>query len=129
MSLLERGDALPNLAITPGDYLERYLVGYQETDFAARVPHYRLYAAAPGILPSATLVHPCTSQDPVAARDFVGAHFEQLLRDRTDLYVEIRDNVLLAFRPNQEFESPEAIASLLAFGDAACHALKPVAAP
>ena len=98
--------------ITPGDYLERYLVGYQETDFAAHVPHYRLYA-----------------QDPVAARDFVGAHFEQLLRDRTDLYVEIRDNVLLAFRPNQEFESPEAIASLLDFVDAACHALKPVAAP
>ena len=112
ISLLECGDALPDLAITPGDYLERYLVGYQETDFAARVPHYRLYA-----------------QDPAAARDFVGALFEQLLRDRTDLYVEIRDNVLLAFRPNEEFESPEAIASLLAFGDAACHALKPVAVP
>ena len=109
---LERADALPNLAITPGDYLERYLVEYQEANFAARVPHYRLYA-----------------QDPVGALDFVGPHFEQLLREHTDFYVEIRDNVLLAFRPNQEFESPEAIASLLAFADAACRALKPVAAP
>ena len=112
ISLLERREALPNLAITPGDYLERYLVEYQETSFEARVPHYRLYA-----------------QDPVGALDFVGANLEQLLRANAGFYVEIRDNVLLAFRPHHEFESPDAIASLLAFADAACHALKPAEAP
>jgi len=112
MDLGERGVDLPNLAITPGGYLERYLIEYQETNFATRVPHYRLYA-----------------QDPAGALQLVGVHFEQLLRGHTDFYIEIRDNVLLAFRPNQEIESPEAITLLLAFADAACHALKPVAAP
>ncbi len=111
VNLCARGDALPNLAITSGGYLERYLIEYQETNFPAGVPHYRLYA-----------------QDPVIALEFLGPHFVQLLRGHTDYYIEIHDNVLLAFRPNQELESPEAIASLVAFADAVCHALKPATA-
>ena len=101
---LEAGDVeLPNLAITPGGYLERYLVEYQEVDLAGRpslAPHYRLYA-----------------QDPARALAFLGTRFEQLLSDHPCFYLEIRDNVLLAFRPSRELETPEAIELLLAFAE------------
>ncbi len=102
---LKAGEApLPNLAITPGDYLERYLVEYQEVAVGrpALAPHYRLYA-----------------QDPARAQAVVvGTKLERLLLDRPGFYVEIRNNALLAFRPNQDLESPEAIELLLAFADA-----------
>ena len=109
---LEAGETpLPNLAITPGDYLERYLVEYQEVDLAGRpalAPHYRLYA-----------------QDPARALAFVGTKFEQLLSDHPCFYVEIRDNVMLVFRPGREFETPEAIELLLAFAELVGGARKP----
>ena len=99
---LEAGKApLPNLAITPGEYLERYLVEYQEVDMAdcpELAPHYRFYA-----------------QDPAQALAFVGAGLKQLLSQHPGIYVEIRNNALLAFRPDQALEPPEAIALLLAF--------------
>ena len=69
-------------------------------DLAARpalAQHYRLYAL-----------------DPARALAFVGTKFEQLLRDHPGLYVEIRNNVVLAFRPDQDLAPPEAIESLLA---------------
>ena len=100
---LEAGRELPNLAITPGDYLERYLVAYQEVDLADRpvlASHYRLYA-----------------QDPAQALAFIGTKAEQLLNDHPDFYVEIRDNVLLAFRPGRELETPETIKLLLVFAE------------
>ena len=101
---VEGGDAeLPNMAITPGDYLERYLVNYQEVDLTDRpdlASHYRLYA-----------------QNPALALAFIGARIEQLLHDHPDFYIEIRDNVLLAFRPGRELESPETIKLLLAFAE------------
>lgn len=98
---LETGVPLPNLAITPGDYLERYLVDYQEVDLAARpalARHYRLYA-----------------HDPARALAFVGAEIEQMLLDHPGLYVEIRNNVVLAFRPDQDIAPPETIDLLLTF--------------
>lgn len=94
-------EQLPNFAITPGGYLERYLVEYQEVDLVSRpalAPHFRLYA-----------------QDPTRTLAFIGPKFEQLLSDHPYFYVEIRDNVMLVFRPSREFESPEAIEMLLAF--------------
>lgn len=101
---LEAGEvSLPNLAITPGDYLERYLVEYQEVDLAGRpalAPHYRLYA-----------------QDPARALAWVGTKIERLLLDHPGLYIEVRDNVVLAFRPDQDLASPEAIERLLAFAE------------
>lgn len=102
---LEEGELeLPNLAITPGDYLERYLVEYQEVDLAGRsalASHYRLYALNP---------------EPALA--FI-AKAEQVLKDHPDFYVEIRDNVLLAFRPSRELETTEGIELLLAFAELA----------
>ena len=101
---LEAGDVdLPNLAITPGDYLERYLVEYQEVDLADRpvlASHYRLYA-----------------QVPAQALAFIETKIEQLLKDHPGFYVEIRDNRLLAFRPGWELETPETIRLLLAFAE------------
>ena len=102
---LEVGEEMPNLAMTPGHYLERYLVEYQETDLGSRpalAQHYQLYA-----------------QDPARALEFVATHLERLLLDHPGMYVEIRDNVMLAFRPNQELETPEAIVQMLTFVEAA----------
>ena len=102
---LEGGELeLPNLAITPGDYLERYLVEYQEVDLADRpalASHYRLYAL-----------------DPEPALAFI-AKAAQLLIDHPGFYVEIRDNVLLAFRPGRELETSEGIQLLLEFAELA----------
>lgn len=103
---LEGGDVeLPNLALTPGDYLERYLVEYQEVDLADRptlAAHYRLYA-----------------KDPAQALAFIGQKAQQLLQDNPGFYVEIRDNVLLAFRPGRELETPETIKLLFDFAELA----------
>ncbi len=94
----------PNLALTPGSYLERYLVEYQEVDITSRPAgalHYRLYA-----------------QDAAPALAMLGTELAQLLLEHPGYYIEIRNNVLLAFHPEHDLESPEAIESLLAFAEA-----------
>ena len=90
---------LPDLVVTPGHYLERYLVNHREVALSgqpelARI--YRLYGRA-GEDP-----HPWLARD--LAR-FLLAH--------APLYLEARDNVLLAFRPNRGLEPPQAIGVLL----------------
>ena len=104
-SRIEAGyEHLPDLVITPGHYLERYLVEYQEVELAGYptlAQHYRLYA-----------------HDPVRALAFVGTDIERLLLDHPGCYIEIRNDVLLAFRPDQELEPPEAIGLLLVFAEA-----------
>lgn len=109
------GVPIPNLAITPGDYLERYLVEYQELDLADHptlAPHYRFYA-----------------QEPARARPFIDAKLTQLLRNHPGCYVEVRNNVLLVFRPDQQLESLEKIELLLAFTEVMCGADKPAKTP
>lgn len=96
---------LPDLAVTPGDYLVRYLVAeYREMDFSgfdeAFVRRYRVYA-----------------EDAPSAREFLAAGLVQHLLAHPGFYVEIRDNVLLAFRPEHDLESIEAIPDLLSFAD------------
>ena len=94
----------PNLALTPGSYLERYLVEYQEVDIANRTllsRHYRLYAL-----------------DVAQGLAWVGSARERWLIEHPGFYIEIRDNVLLAFHPEHDLESPEEIASLLSFAEA-----------
>ena len=93
----------PNLALTPGHYLERYLVEYQEVnieDRPALARHFRLYAL-----------------DTAQALAWMDQEKENLLIKHLGYYVEIRDNVLLAFHPEHELESPDAIASLIAFAE------------
>ncbi len=60
--------------------------------------HYRLYA-----------------QNPEQALAWVGTEIERWLLEQPGLYVEIRDNVLLVFRPDQGLETPAALEHLFAF--------------
>ncbi len=94
----------PNLALTPGSYLERYLVEYQEVDITSRPllsRHYRLYAL-----------------DVAQWLAWVDSGRERWLIEHPGFYIEIRDNVLLAFHPEHDLESPEVIQSLLTFAEA-----------
>jgi carbonic anhydrase len=93
----------PNLALTPGHYLERYLVEYQEVDITDRpllARHYRLYAL-----------------DVAQGLAWVDVGRERWLVEHPGFYIEIHNNVLLAFHPEHDLESPEAIESLLAFAE------------
>ncbi len=97
----------PNLVITPGHYLERYLVEYQEVDVMSRPAisqHYRLYA-----------LHP---QQALAWMD---SGIERLLAEHPGFYIELRDNFMLVFHPEHDLESPEAIELLLAFAESLAH--------
>lgn len=97
------GAPWPNLVITPGSYLERYLVEYQEVDVSSRpalAQHYRLYVRTPGqTLP------------------LLDSRLEKFLLAHPGLYIEIHDRVLLAFRPEHGLETPEAVGQLLALAD------------
>ena len=89
----ERLPPLPNLAITPGQYLERYLVEYRELEIASRTgseKHYRVFAEQP------ERVHALLTE---GLADFPRQH--------PGCYIEIRNNALLAFRPEREFEEPQ----------------------
>jgi len=93
----------PNIALTPGHYLERYLVEYQAVDITSRLPlarHYRLYAL-----------------DEAQGLAWVNAARECWLFEHPGFYIEIRNNVLLAFHPEHDLESPAAIEMLLSFAE------------
>ena len=102
------GDAaidLPNMAVTPGNYLERYLIAdYGDVDVNgldhAFAGHYRAYA-----------------DDPARARDLLTAGLMQHLLKHPGFYVEIRDNAVLAFRPENGLEPVAAIPELLSLAD------------
>lgn len=105
LAILRRYDevatALPNLALTPGDYLERYLVaGYRELDAAGLdadfARHYRVYGD------DEARVHACLSTGLI----------RQVLSS-PGTYVELRDSALLVFRPERGLEPTEAVEDLL----------------
>ncbi len=91
--LLESAPLLPNLAITPGHYLERYLVEFRELEVSSRAapgPHYRVFA-----------------EEPDRVRALLENGLAEFLRRHPGFYLEIRDNALLAFHPERELEEPE----------------------
>jgi hypothetical protein len=91
--LSEPAPPLPNLAITPGHYLERYLVQYREiTAGGDSTPggNYRVFG-----------------EEPAAVRALLSSSLAGFLQREPGFYLEIRDNVLLAFRPEHEREEPE----------------------
>lgn len=104
---------MPDLALTPGHYLERYLVAeYQEVDLPAEVDvsgRVRLYA-----------------RDAAAALEVFRRALAPLLQRHPGLYLEIRDNVVLVFRPEQGQENPATIETLLGLAESLC---KPAVAP
>jgi len=86
--------------ITPGYYLQRYLVDFEETSLAEMHDglddHYRLYA------------HKERSQSPQVPEELC-AFFAQ----HKSLYMEIRGGVLFAFFQDKELATPEEIAELI----------------
>ena len=98
------GNGVPqllNLAVTPGQYLERRLVEYQEVGpegLDTLVQHSRVYANANNL-----------------ARALLDARLMRVLLKRPGFYVEIRDDVLLMFCPGHELGQVEEMPRLLAF--------------
>lgn len=100
--------ALPELVLTPGNYLERYLVGYEEVDapeITAGLREHRLYVRqdAPNSLGMIRKVLALLDRHP-------------------GIYIEIHDGVLLAFCPDRDLETAEGIESLFGLGSLLCRA-------
>ncbi len=101
-------EALPELVLSPGNYLERYLVGYEEVDMpeiSAGLREHRLYVRR---------------ESPNAL-----AMIRRLLAvlDRhPGIYIEIHDGALLAFCPDRDLESAEGIEALFDLGGLLCRA-------
>ena len=95
---LGKGGPMPDFVITPGHYLERYLVEFVETDFQgpqAFSKAYRVYGREGG--------------DPVAA---ITAELIDFLARHPGFYVEVRNGVMLAFRQAQELAAADDIERL-----------------
>ncbi len=105
--------ALPNLAVTPGHYLERYLVEYRKLDIPAELgvsSAYRVYGT-----------------DLDAVRWTFTSGLAKVLRNTADFYFEVRNGMVLAFRPGRELEDPdEAARWLFAFADFVAEVSSPV---
>ncbi|MGB5539558.1 MAG: SulP family inorganic anion transporter [Gammaproteobacteria bacterium] len=97
---------MPDLVVTPGHYLQRYLVEFEEFDtpaLTAASHEHRWYRRPQGIVPEGLI-----------------KKLLILLENYPGIYIEIRDNVLLAFHPGRELESEDGIASLLGIANLVC---------
>jgi MFS superfamily sulfate permease-like transporter len=97
---------LPDLVVTPGHYLERYLVEFEEIDnpqLLAASPRHRWYRRP----------------DSPTPERLVG-QILALIRNYPGIYVELRDNALLAFHPHRELEAAPDIEALLAIARLLC---------
>lgn len=98
--------ALPELVLTPGNYLERYLVGYEELDepeVTAELREHRLYVRPDSLNALGTI------------RKLLA-----VLDRHPGIYIEIRDGALLAFCPDRDLESAEGIEALFELGSLLC---------
>ena len=106
LRLLDETTALPELVLTPGNYLERYLIGFEEIDtpeIAAALREHRLYTRPGG-------------PDPVA----MIRRILPLLERHLSIYIEIRDGSLLAFCPGRDLATAEGIEALLELARLLC---------
>ena len=97
---------LPDLVVTPGHYLERYLVEFEEIDnpqLLAASPRHRWYRRPDSPTPERLVGQILT-----------------LIRNYPGIYVELRDNALLAFHPHRELEAAPDIEALLAIARLLC---------
>lgn len=102
---------LPEFVLTPGHYLERYLVHMIELDGGALPPGYRMYAV------------------PGQAVEALPAPVRQAVDACGPLYIEVRRGALLAFCPERALEDPERIAGLVALASALGGHTPPAPAP
>jgi MFS superfamily sulfate permease-like transporter len=97
---------LPDLVITSGNYLERYLVGLEEMDtpeLLAQLRHYRVYRSPEGPDPQAIV-----------------QRLLPFLQANSGLYIEIQDNAVLIFHPGQDLETEQGVQKLFALGAEFC---------
>ena len=97
---------LPDLVVTPGHYLQRYLVEFEEIDtpeLAAVSREHRWHWQPESVDPESLI-----KQLLVVLENFPG------------LYLEVRDNALLAFHPDHELESADSIVALLGIANLLC---------
>lgn len=101
------GAQLPDLAITPGHYLERYLLAeYAEVTLPA------------GLAKTGALC--LYAREEAAAIGAVRDVLAPFVQRYPGMYLEIRDNVLLAFHPGRDHESAADIDALLGFATQMC---------
>ncbi len=91
--------ALPHVVLTPGHYLERYLVHLQEQPAAGLPEGYRFYAA--------------NTASGERALAWFGAEVRAALEAHGPIYVEVRPRAILAFRPPRALEDEAAIGALI----------------
>ncbi|HED40925.1 MAG TPA: SulP family inorganic anion transporter [Chromatiales bacterium] len=99
----DSGINIPDLVITPGHYLERYLVDYDEVNLPennAFAEKYRLFAKE--------------GSDPLSC---ISPELMEFIAKFDDCYLEVRNGVMLAFRKDQSLANADEIASLLALAE------------
>ncbi len=99
----DSGINIPDLVITPGHYLERYLVDYDEVNLPennAFAEKYRLFAKE--------------GSDPLSC---ISPELMKFIAKFDDCYLEVRNGVMLAFRKDQSLANADEIASLLALAE------------
>lgn len=102
----DEGMELPDLVVTPGLYLQRYLVGFEEIDrpaLAAASHEHRWYQRPQGHV-----------------KEELIRRLQVVLDNYPGIYIEIRDNALLAFNPNRDLANADGIASLLGIANLLC---------
>ncbi len=100
------GMELPDLVVTPGHYLQRYLVEFEEIDrpaLAAASHEHRWYQRPQGHVQEELI-----------------RQLQVVLDNYPGIYIEIRDNALLAFHPNRDLADADGIASLLGIANLLC---------
>jgi len=89
---------VPDFVISPGHYLERYLIDFKEVNTSDRddfSKNYRLYGQEGG--------------DPTP---YVSSQLIDFLLNNKGFYLEVHNGVMLAFRQNQELANPDDISLL-----------------
>lgn len=94
---------IPDFVITPGHYLERYLVDFIETEITRNeefVGSYRIYG-----------------KDNSELKPFITDDLIEFLTQHKGFYIEARNGVMLAFRPEQELVNAEDVSLLFLMTD------------
>lgn len=92
-------EVLPHVVLTPGHYLERYLVHLAEQPPSQLPAPYRFYAAS--------------EAGAAEARRWFGPELLAALVTHGPLYLEVRPRAVLAFRPARALEDENGIAGLI----------------
>jgi MFS superfamily sulfate permease-like transporter len=106
LRLHDQTAAFPELVLTPGNYLERYLIGFEEIDtpeIAAALREHRLYTRPGGPDPNAMI-----------------GRILPLLERHSNIYIEIHDGSLLAFCPGRDLATADGVEALFELAKHVC---------